>query len=184
MDRFGRIFLTGMPGSGKTVVGRFLAKIMQLSFIDLDLVIAEKAGMDINRIFAELGEEQFRQMEAEWLREAGNPELEFVLATGGGAPCFHENMQYMNAIGVTVFLDVPLDELCWRLIGRGTSKRPLLRDLSDEEVRVELHQKYEQRQVFYRQAQIHVIHSGDVSPLQRARDIEQALGQLKEISKT
>lgn len=169
-----------MPGSGKTVVGRFLAKIMQLSFVDLDLVIAEKAGMDINRIFAELGEEHFRKIEAEWLREAGNPEQEFVLATGGGAPCFHENMQYMNAVGVTVFLDVPLDELCWRLIRRGTSKRPLLRHLSDEELRVELYDKYEQRQPFYRQAKIHVIHSGDVSPMRRAWDIEQALDQLKE----
>ena len=172
-----------MPGSGKTVVGRLLAKIMQLSFIDLDLVIAEKAGMDINRIFTELGEEYFRKMEAEWLREAGTSEQEFVLATGGGAPCFHENMQYMNAVGVTVFLDVPLDELCWRLISRGTSKRPLLRQLSDEELRVEIHKKYEQRQSFYRQAKIHVIHSGDVSPMRRARDIEQALDQLKEIPK-
>lgn len=182
MNQFKRIFLTGMPGCGKTVVGRYLAEIMLLPFIDLDAVISKNAGMDINRIFAELGETQFRRMEAHWLREVSSHESEFVLATGGGAPCFHGNIEFMNSVGVTVFLDVHLDELCLRLMRRGTSKRPLLRHLSEEKLRSELHEKFEQRRPYYTQSKIRVLHPDNVSPVQRARDIKQELWRLKEES--
>jgi shikimate kinase len=103
-----KIYLTGMPGCGKSKVGRILAERLHLPFVDLDVVIAGAEGMEINRIFAERGEPWFRELEARWLRESSAVPA-FVMATGGGAPCFYGNMEYMNGAGISVFLDVPLE---------------------------------------------------------------------------
>lgn len=127
-----RIFLIGYMGAGKTTLGRALAKELKIEFIDLDNYIEERLCKSISQIFAEKGEEGFREIERRMLHEAGEFE-NVVISTGGGTPCFFDNIEYMNRQGATVFLDVPVERLFIRLsIAR--KKRPLIMGKSDEEL--------------------------------------------------
>ena len=128
-----RIFLIGYMGAGKTTLGRALAQTLGLQFIDLDCYIEDRFRKTISQIFAEKGEEAFRDLERRMLHEVGEFE-DVIISTGGGTPCFFDNVEYMNAQGTTVFLDVPDERLFIRLsIAR--SKRPLIKDKNDDELR-------------------------------------------------
>ena len=128
-----RIFLIGYMGAGKTTLGRALAKELNIQFIDLDSYIEERLCKSVSQIFAEKGETGFRDIERRMLHEAGEFE-NVIISTGGGTPCFFDNIEYMNGQGTTVFLDVPIDRLFIRLsIAR--KKRPLIMNKSDEELR-------------------------------------------------
>ena len=128
-----RIFLLGYMGAGKTTLGRALATALGLQFIDLDCYIEERFRKTISQIFAEKGEEEFRNIERRMLHEAGEFE-DVIISTGGGTPCFFDNVEYMNSQGTTVFLDVPVERLFIRLsIAR--HKRPLIKEKNDEELR-------------------------------------------------
>lgn len=128
-----RIFLVGYMGAGKTTLGRALAKKLGLPFIDLDSYIEERFHKTISQIFAEKGEEYFRDLERRMLHEVGDFE-NVIISTGGGTPCFFDNIEYMNSQGTTVYLDVPIERLFIRLsIAR--NKRPLIKDKNDEELR-------------------------------------------------
>lgn len=126
-----RIFLTGFMGSGKSYTGQRLAELLGLPFIDLDAEIESRAGQTITAIFAERGEAAFRVTERDVLRELAGGEA-FVLSTGGGAPCFHDNMRWMNQRGTTVFLDPPVSVLLGRLEA-GREQRPLLQNTGELE---------------------------------------------------
>ena len=115
-----------MPGSGKTTLGRQLAAHYGCPFLDLDEAIVARAGREIPAIFQTQGEAYFRQLEADTLREVLARPGPLVLATGGGTPCFHENMSRLAAAGRTVWLDVPLPLLAARLRAAGLASRPLL----------------------------------------------------------
>jgi shikimate kinase len=117
-----RIFLVGLPGAGKSTVGKFLAKELNYTFIDLDQVIEEREGNTISSIFSQQGEPAFRQLERAALRQQTAPKL--IVATGGGAPCFHGNMEWMNTNGFTVFLNPPLQEILHRIAHE--THRPLM----------------------------------------------------------
>jgi shikimate kinase len=120
------LYLIGLPGSGKTTIGRRLAAHYGWEFRDLDVDIVTQAGCTIPEIFAAEGEAGFRQREADALRAvAARPGPPLVLATGGGTPCFHDNLGVLHDTGFTVWLDVPLPELVRRLV-RASSTRPLL----------------------------------------------------------
>lgn len=137
-------------GSGKSYVGSRLATELGLPFIDLDTEIEATAGKPITAIFAEDGEAEFRRLETEALRAtAARPA--FVLATGGGAPCFHNNMDWMNANGTTVFLDPDLEVLLARLEG-GRDHRPVLQ--SGTALRQLVVEKLATRRPIYEQAAI------------------------------
>lgn len=123
-----KIFLIGMPGSGKTTVGAELSQQLGIAFVDLDHVIEESEGLTIGELFSLRGEEGFRDSEKVALQAWLNVPTDFVMATGGGAPCFHDNMDKMLAAGITVFLDPPVEELAARLQEEGTNVRPLLRN--------------------------------------------------------
>lgn len=97
-----RIFLMGYMGSGKTTLGRAFARAEGLEFIDLDWYIEERLHKSISELFAERGEEGFRNLERKMLHEAGEFE-DVVIACGGGTPCFFDNMEYMNRQGTTIF---------------------------------------------------------------------------------
>ena len=123
----GHLSLVGLPGSGKTTLGRQLAAHFNRPFLDLDAAIEARAGRGVGQIFAEDGEAAFRTIESAVLREALNyagPPL--VLATGGGTPCFHDNMALLNRVGPTLWLDVPVEVLAARLPPEEVAKRPLL----------------------------------------------------------
>ena len=109
-----RIFLIGYMGSGKTTLGKAYARENELAFIDLDWYIEERMHQSISDLFAKQGEAGFRELERKMLHEAGEFE-DTVIACGGGTPCFFDNMEYMNAAGDTVFLDVHPDVLFRRL---------------------------------------------------------------------
>lgn len=145
-----RIFLIGYMGAGKTTLGRALAKELGIQFIDLDSYIEERLCKSIAQIFAERGEDGFREIERRMLHEVGDFE-DVVISTGGGTPCFFDNIEYMNRQGATVFLDVPVERLFIRLsIAR--KKRPLIMNKSDEELRSFIAEQLAKREPHYSKA--------------------------------
>lgn len=151
------IFIVGYMGSGKTTFGRALARKLRVDFIDLDFYIEQRYHSKITDIFAQKGEEDFRRMESNMLREVGEFD-NVVIACGGGTPCFLENMEYMNSRGVTVLLQTNIDRLLQRYRLK-PDKRPLLAGKSEEELRLYVERHIEQRMPYYSKAQ-HVIESG------------------------
>jgi shikimate kinase len=149
-----KIFLIGFMGCGKSHHGRKLAQMLDYQFIDLDEWIVDKAQMSIPVIFREKGEACFRQLEAKALRALGEKE-KTVIACGGGAPCFHQNMEWMNQHGVTIFLDTA-EPLILERVRRKLDKRPLLKGKSDGELRKFISTKLSERRSFYEQAHIQV----------------------------
>ena len=145
-----------MPSSGKSTVGRLLAAQLGMKFIDLDEAIVSRAEMSIGDIFEQKGEGYFRKLERESLKEIINTHDNFVMATGGGAPCFFDNMEVMNKAGITIFLDMPVANLHEKLSKKGTSRRPLLKDVSKDALYDELMRKYTERKKFYDQATIKI----------------------------
>lgn len=147
-----RIFLTGYMGAGKTTLGKAFAREVGLSFIDLDWYIESRFHKTIAQLFAERGEEGFRQLERNLLHEVGEFE-DVVISTGGGTPCFFDNMDYMNAHGTTVYLKVSVDELANRLsVGKNT--RPVLGGRKGEELKAFIRENLEKRRPYYERAQI------------------------------
>ena len=146
------IFLIGYMGSGKSSVGKDLAEIMRLSFIDTDNYIEKKYQKSVPQLFEEMGEDGFRVLEHNTLLELLQLE-DCVVATGGGLPCYYDNMALMNSVGRTVYLNVSVDELMHRLYYRG-NKRPLIQYKSEEQMRTYIGRTLEERESFYRQAQI------------------------------
>lgn len=144
------IFLIGYMGSGKTTVGQNIARIMHLEFIDLDEYIEKKNGKTIPEIFAESGEEVFRELERVALHEVAAMS-NCVIATGGGSPCFFNNMELMKASGTTIYLEVGEEELAHRLFYKG-NKRPLVQGRDKDDLRNYIHNTLVQRNVYYRKA--------------------------------
>ena len=125
-----------MPGSGKSTLGRGLALDMGLTFVDLDNEIQLKKGKTIAKIFEDEGENVFRSLESKALKEISNRIDSFVMSTGGGAPCFHQNMKFMNKEGQTIYLSIGLEELVKRLESERKT-RPLLTGSKSLKTKVE-----------------------------------------------
>ena len=145
-----RIFLIGMMGSGKSHWLKQMAKWNKSVGYDLDALIEMNEEKTISEIFSEDGEAYFRKAEAKilrWFKE----KKKFVIATGGGAPCFHENMHWMKKEGIVIWLDESVDVLVKRLSAE-KAHRPLIADLSDHELAAFLEQKLVERHPFYKQA--------------------------------
>ncbi|MEM1328374.1 MAG: shikimate kinase [Bacteroidota bacterium] len=147
-----RIFLIGFMGSGKSHVGKRLAKTLSYEFIDADQHLEEQSGMSISDIFATRGEGGFRNLESAALKSLGT-KSNCIISTGGGAPCFFDNMEWMNANGVTVYLKVAPAILLERLLPR-TENRPLLIGKSPEELEAFIKTSLVERASFYEQAEI------------------------------
>jgi len=147
-----RVFLIGFMGAGKTSIGKALSAKMKCSFVDIDLFIERRYHKTIRQIFDEKGEEDFREIEKKTLREIAEFE-DVVISTGGGTPCFHQNMQFMNEQGITVYLKVTNDELV-RRIKLNINARPLLKDLTDNSLRLFVEETMTTRTTFYDQAKI------------------------------
>ena len=154
-----RIFLIGYMGSGKTTVGQLLATQLGYSFIDMDNHIEGKLFKSVSQIFAELGEDQFRLLEKQCLHEVAEFD-QVVISTGGGVPCFFDNMKYMNKQGVTVYLKLSSADLAERLEQSHANKRPLLANRKGEELLHFISEELVKREPFYSQAAFSV--SGEI----------------------
>lgn len=146
------IFLVGMPSSGKSTLGKRIADLLHYRFLDTDKQIVREEGRSIADIFAQSGEEYFREIERRVLRTI-RPGTNLVVSTGGGMPCFHDNMTYMNAMGVSVFLDVPVAVLVRRILSHSLEDRPL-NNARDPNLGAVLQRRYEDRLPIYSQANI------------------------------
>lgn len=149
-----KIFLIGMMGSGKSYWSKIIAQQLKLTPFDLDTVIETAANKFIAQIFEEQGEVFFRTTETETLQSFSNKD-NCIIATGGGTPCFNNNMQWMNQHGLTIWLNEPIEVLAKRLATE-KAHRPLIKNLSDHELSGFLQQKLTERIPFYQQAKLHV----------------------------
>lgn len=146
-----RIFLIGYMGSGKTTIGKLLSKQLGFTFLDMDAYIEEKYFKTISQIFEAYGETYFREIERKCLHEVALFE-NTVIATGGGTPCFFDNMDVMNATGTTVYLKYSPEELATRL-SSATNKRPLIAQKQGDELLEFISKTLLTREVFYNKAQ-------------------------------
>ena len=145
-----KIFLVGMMGSGKSHWTKKIAKWIKSGGYDLDDLIEMNEEKTIAEIFTEEGEEQFRKTEAKilrWFKE----KKKYVLATGGGTPCFQDNMAWMKKEGIVIWLDESVDILVKRLVEE-KAHRPLIADLSEQDLTKFIKDKLVERQAFYSQA--------------------------------
>lgn len=166
-----KVFLIGYMGAGKTTLGKALAGKLKVPFIDMDAVLEQREGKSISRLFEELGEDGFRKKERNALQASVFPE-NFVMATGGGAPCFYDNMDWMNREGLTVYLRAQPEEIARRLEDQ-RQQRPLLRTVKKEDLAGFIGQRIAQREGFYMQAQI-VLEGNDLTPQQLLDSLKKA----------
>jgi shikimate kinase len=148
-----KIFLIGFMGSGKSHWGRLLSQKLSIPFFDLDEQVAEEAGKSINEIFTSEGEEHFRMREKDVLYMITENHENFVMACGGGSPCYFNNIEYMHQAGTTVWINTPLEILFQRLV-KEKDKRPLIKELSDEQLKSFISKKFADRKIYYEQADI------------------------------
>lgn len=188
-----RIFLVGYMGAGKSTLGKALARTLGVPFIDLDQYIEGQTMQTIREIFQDRGEDGFRQLEREMLHQvveqgvdAPQPSAHhqssgaagLVISCGGGTPCFFDNMDYMNACGQTLLLDVPIDVL-FRRLKHGTRKRPVLRDKTDEDLRQFIISNLESRMPHYAKAR----YSVDASCLESRMQVAATVDEVRRILK-
>lgn len=170
-----RIFLIGYMGVGKTTLGKALADRTGLSFIDLDLFIEGRYRKTIRQIFEAEGEEVFREIERKALHEVAEFE-DIILSTGGGTPCFFDNMTYMNSVGTTVYLKASPEALTER-ISLCKHSRPAVRHLDGEALAAFVRDALTHRTPYYERAH----HVFDVERLVNDNDTDDAAHRLQQL---
>lgn len=153
-----------MPSSGKSTLGRGLARALNCPFVDMDKRIEIREGLSISEIFNLKGEDYFRKAESEVLNALPTTERQ-VISTGGGAPCFFDNLNFIKTHGVSIFLDVPPAVLVHRMLYTRKDDRPLYRKTSPGELLATLEATYEKRLPFYRQADVTISGEATVEQL-------------------
>jgi shikimate kinase len=144
-----KVILIGMPGSGKTTLGKQIAESLSLPFFDLDSIIESSAGKSIKSIFEDEGEEYFRKVESEAVKKFLSDHSKFIMSSGGGTPCFFDNMDRMVDVATVVFIDVPETTLVDRLHTTNIRERPLL---SGADLTKKIKNTLDKRRVFYERA--------------------------------
>jgi shikimate kinase len=162
-------------GAGKTTLGKAFAREMNLSFVDQDWYIEERFHKTVQEIFAERGEQGFRELERQMLHEIAEFE-DVVISTGGGAPCFYDNMEFMNQKGETVFLNVAPDVLFSRL-KIASQNRPILRGKTNEELKAFIAKALEKRAPFYSKAK-YIFNADELEDIYQ---IKSSVNKLKEL---
>lgn len=146
------VFLLGYMGSGKSTVGKKLATKLRCSFIDMDQTIEDMTGKSIESIFNTDGEDAFRQLEHSVLVSLLTRK-DSVISTGGGTPCFFDNMVMMNKLGLTIYLKMHPDSLAKRILESGT-KRPLLQRITPDQLPAYIGRHLKERETFYNKAHL------------------------------
>lgn len=146
------IYIIGFMGSGKSTAGKKLSGVLGWTFIDIDRKIEEVAGKTIPQIFAGDGEDVFRKIESDVLKSI-NPGEGTIVSTGGGTPCHGNNMDLMLETGLTVYLKMTPEQLTYRLL-ESTSVRPLIKNVSDEQLPEFIEKVLSVREKYYSRAEI------------------------------
>jgi shikimate kinase len=146
------IFLVGFMGSGKTTWGKKIANALNIPFVDLDHEIVESIGMTIPDYFKLHGEESFRKLENEFLKQQAGRVA--IISTGGGAPCYFDNMDWINENGLSLYLYHTSKSLWARLSQSDVNKRPVLKGLTGDELLEFIDSKLKERADFYEKAHI------------------------------
>lgn len=170
-----RIILIGYMGSGKTTVGKALARELGLVFYDLDWYIESRRRKTVAQIFAERGEAGFREIERNMLHEVAEFE-DIVLSCGGGTPCFFDNMEYLNQQGDVIWLKADAEVLYKHLL-MGKTERPLLKGKSPEELVSFIREQLVLREPFYSKAK----HMLDVNLMDTYDKINISVTKAKEL---
>lgn len=157
-----RIYLVGYMGCGKSTIGRKLADLLSLNFIDLDKYIEERYFKTVPVIFEEEGENGFRDKERLTLTEVSQFE-DVVVGTGGGTPCFFDNMEVMNQSGITIYISPDIDTLTNRIL-KSKTERPLVSGKSREELLAFIKEALEKRSPFYERAKIIIRGENNLDP--------------------
>lgn len=139
-------------GSGKTYWGKKWAELSGLEFFDIDEIVEENLGKTAAEIFAEDGEDHFRDLETTALKSFANKE-NAIVACGGGTPCYNDNITLMNESGISIYLKSSPEKIFERLITE-TEKRPLIKNLQGGELLFYITEKIKEREAFYNQAKI------------------------------
>lgn len=168
-----RVIIVGYMGAGKTTVGRALAKELGMRFYDLDWYIEGRMRKTVPQLFAERGEDGFRQVERTMLHEVAEFE-DIILSCGGGTPCFFDNMEYMNSRGDTFYLKASPEVLCAHL-RMGKTRRPLLEGKTPEQLLGFVTEQLARREQYYMQAR-HVL---DVNLLDNYEKIKVSVDRLR-----
>lgn len=147
-----RVFLVGYMGVGKTTIGKLLSKELGMQFFDLDVYIENRYRMTIQEIFAKKGEDKFRKIEQEMLHEVATFQ-NVLISTGGGTPCFYDNIDFMNKQGATVYIKASVEQLVSRLLA-SKNVRPIIRDKSPKELYTFVTTHLAEREQYYSKAKL------------------------------
>jgi shikimate kinase len=169
-----RIYLIGFMGSGKTTAGKKLAHKLGFEFMDLDQMIESKCKVSITTLFEKYDEHVFRILEHETLAETAAI-TQAVIATGGGTPCFYDNLNWMKVHGITIYLQLEPGTLNHRLQA-SRKVRPLLKGKADTEIQAYVITKLAERESYYRQA--------DITVKGENLDMNYLLSEIKNVIKT
>jgi shikimate kinase len=168
------VYLIGMPASGKTTIGKQVAKKANFTFIDLDDVISTKEEVSIKQIFQEKGEAYFREIESKYLKEVSQTKTNTVISLGGGTPCYYDNIDVILSSGKVFYINAP-DYVIVSRIMRGVTKRPLFANLNEDELRDKVFQLVKEREPFYLKAH----HQIDAKTRSKKDIVEEIISHIK-----
>ncbi len=156
-----RIYLIGLPSSGKSTFGTLLAQAMNYHFLDTDTWIVAQNNRSIPEIFEEYGELHFRKLEQQALENTQHLD-QTIIATGGGLPCFFDAIFRIKQLGLAIFLNISPQTIAQRISQDDTS-RPLLKTQNLENILPQIQQKYQERISYYRQAHL-ILEEHEITP--------------------
>ncbi|HOU99064.1 MAG TPA: shikimate kinase [Bacteroidales bacterium] len=148
-----RYFLIGFMGSGKSTIGNQLARYLNIDFFDLDKYIEKNTRSSIQTIFETEGEEVFRKYESKYLKQIIAASSQSVISTGGGTPCYYDNLQVMQQNGIVIYLKQNTNTLAKRILTSKT-KRPLIKNMGEKELLQWIEDKLAERGIYYNQANL------------------------------
>lgn len=148
-------------GAGKSVIGSLVAEKTGFEFIDIDYLIERDSKATISELFTTKGEPYFRNLETETLHKLAGKE-NCVIATGGGLPCFNNNMEWMNRHGITVYIKQEVEELARRL-EKNAENRPVLKRVETEPLFQYISKLLQKRELFYNQSK-YILEGPLISP--------------------
>lgn len=147
-----KLFIIGMPGSGKSYFGRKLSKTLHLKFVDLDEAIEKESEKKIKDIISKEGEDTFRLLEKGVLRSFDQSN-QILISCGGGTPIYHDNIKWMKNQGIIIWLNTNLEKISER-ISKNLTRRPMFLGLNQQEIDLKIRDLYEKRRKIYQQADI------------------------------